>query len=106
MGPCANKGAHKNDAARAAKTPMYSACLNRRAVSMQTISKPADKLVMQNTNPYPASLSHVAPGPMPVIDADGTRCRVLAIDDSPDMLRLLNAYLNDPRIKVTIARNG
>jgi CheY-like chemotaxis protein len=31
---------------------------------------------------------------------------VLVIEDSPDMVRLLNAYLADPNIHVTVARNG
>jgi CheY-like chemotaxis protein len=38
--------------------------------------------------------------------AENTKCRVLAIDDSPDMVHLLTAYLSDPRIQLTIARNG
>lgn len=62
---------------------------------------------MQNMNQYPASsLSPIAPSPFGTAPADETKCRVLVIDDCPDTVRLLNAYLTDPRIRVTIARNG
>src|SRR6202021_2856395 len=34
------------------------------------------------------------------------KCRVLLIDDCPDTVRLLQAYLADPGIALTVARNG
>jgi CheY-like chemotaxis protein len=43
---------------------------------------------------------------MRAVQPDAIKCRVLVIDDCPDMIRLLTAYLSDPRIQVTIARNG
>jgi two-component system, sensor histidine kinase len=53
---------------------------------------------MQQTGGYSgSSLSHVSPSPA---------CRVLVIDDSPDMIRLLGAYLTDAKIHVTSAPNG
>jgi CheY-like chemotaxis protein len=38
--------------------------------------------------------------------ANEAKCRVLVIDDSPDMVRLVQAYLADSRISVTVAYNG
>jgi CheY-like chemotaxis protein len=62
---------------------------------------------MQKMNQYPASSpSHIAPSPVRAAAGGETKCRVLVIDDCPDTVRLLNAYLADPRIQVTIARNG
>ena len=65
---------------------------------------------MQNVSHYPASApSHAAPSPVSAAAAtvaDATKCRVLVIDDCPDTIRLLKAYLNDPKIQLTIARNG
>jgi CheY-like chemotaxis protein len=62
---------------------------------------------MQNMSQYPAtSPSRVAPSPTRAAVADETKCRILAIDDCPDTVSLLKAYLNDPKIQLTIARNG
>lgn len=62
---------------------------------------------MQNMNQYPASpVSRLAPKPIREAVPDEKKCRVLVVDDSPDMVQLLNAYLSDPKIHVTIARNG
>jgi CheY-like chemotaxis protein len=61
---------------------------------------------MKTTNQYDASApSYPAPSLIPAVAAQ-TKCRVLVIDDCPDMIHLLNSYLTDPRIRVTIARNG
>src|SRR5580658_7781902 len=62
---------------------------------------------MQKMNQYPADPPpHIAPGTLRAVAGGETKCRVLVIDDCPDTVRLLNAYLTDPRIQVTIARNG
>jgi CheY-like chemotaxis protein len=62
---------------------------------------------MQNMNQYPvSSVSHIAPKGFQPAFADDVRCRVLVIDDCVDTVRLLKAYLADPKISVTIARNG
>lgn len=62
---------------------------------------------MQDLNQNSADSSpNVAYTPVRDPGAPNMKCRVLVIDDSPDMLRLLTAYLSDPKIQVTIARNG
>lgn len=61
---------------------------------------------MQNMNQYPvSSVSRIAPS-FQAAPVDELRCRVLVIDDCIDTVRLLKAYLADPKIQVTIARNG
>jgi CheY-like chemotaxis protein len=58
-------------------------------------------------NQYPAnSLPYIARGPVRGAAGGETKCRVLVIDDCPDTVRLLMAYLSDPKIQVTIAHNG
>lgn len=62
---------------------------------------------MQSLNQSPTGPpSHLAPNPLRAAVANQPKCRVLVIDDCADTIRLLNAYLTDPRIHVTIARNG
>src|SRR5580704_6348099 len=62
---------------------------------------------MQSLNQYPAdSQPRISASPLRAAVANEPQCRVLVIDDCPDTVRLLNAYLTDPKIHVTVARNG